>query len=43
VLRLELKQWYVGMAVPADGVGGLLGVVEQLDVGAAALKALSVD
>jgi hypothetical protein len=26
------------MAVLEDGVGGLLGVVEQLDVGVAALK-----
>jgi hypothetical protein len=38
-LRLEFERWYVGMAVPEGGVGGLLGVVEQLDVGAAAPKA----
>jgi hypothetical protein len=39
-LRLGIERWYVGMAVPEDGVGGLPGVVEQLDVGAAAPKAL---
>jgi hypothetical protein len=42
-LRLELERWYVGTAVPEDGVGGLPGVVEQLDVGAAATKALCVE
>jgi hypothetical protein len=26
-LRLELERWYVGTAVPKDGVGGLPGVV----------------
>jgi hypothetical protein len=41
-LRLELERWYVGTAVPEGGVGGLPGVVEQLDVGAAAPKALCV-
>jgi hypothetical protein len=30
------ERWYVGMAVPEGGVGGLLGVAEQLDVEAAA-------
>jgi hypothetical protein len=33
---LEHERWYVGTAVPEGGVGGLLGVVEQLDAGAAA-------
>jgi hypothetical protein len=42
-LRLVLERWYVGMAVPEGGVGGLPGVVEQLDVGAAALKVLSAE
>jgi hypothetical protein len=32
-LRLVLERWYVGTAVPEGGVGGLPGVVEQLDVG----------
>jgi hypothetical protein len=27
-LWLELERWYVGMAVPEGGVGGLPGVVE---------------
>ena len=27
---LECERWYVGMAVPEGGVGGPLGVVEQL-------------
>jgi hypothetical protein len=35
---LECERWYVGMAVPDSGVGGPLGVAEQLDVGAAAPK-----
>jgi hypothetical protein len=39
-LRLGLERWNVGTAVPKDGVGGLPGVVEQLDVGVAAPKAL---
>jgi hypothetical protein len=39
-LRLGLERWYVGTAVLEDGVGGLPGVVEQLDVEAAAPKAL---
>jgi hypothetical protein len=42
-LRLKLERWYVGAAVLEGGVGGLPGVVEQLDVGAAAPKALSVE
>jgi hypothetical protein len=42
VLWLELERWYVGTAVLKGGVGGLPGVVEQLDVRAAAPKALSV-
>jgi hypothetical protein len=42
-LQLDLERWYVGTAVPEDGVGGLPGVVEQLDVGAAAPKALSAE
>jgi hypothetical protein len=33
---LECERWYVGMAVPEGGIGGLLGVVEPVDVGAAA-------
>jgi hypothetical protein len=37
-LWLECERWYVGTAVPEGGVGGLLGVAEQLDVGAAAPK-----
>jgi hypothetical protein len=37
-LCLECERWYVGMAVPEDDVGGLLGMAEQLDVGAAAPK-----
>jgi hypothetical protein len=41
-LRLKLERWYVGTAVSEGGVGGLPGVVEQLDVGAAAPKALCV-
>jgi hypothetical protein len=39
-LWLEFERWYVGTAVPEGGVGGQLGVVEQLDVGVAALEAL---
>jgi hypothetical protein len=39
-LWLELERWYVGTAVPEGGAGG---VVEQLDIGAEALKALSVE
>jgi hypothetical protein len=35
---LESERWHIGMAVPEGGVGGLLGVVDQLDVGAAARK-----
>jgi hypothetical protein len=27
-LWLECERWYVGMAVPEGGVGGLLGVAE---------------
>jgi hypothetical protein len=27
-LWLECERWYVGMAVPEDDVGGLLGVAE---------------
>jgi hypothetical protein len=42
-LRLELERWYVGTVIPDGGVGGLPGVVEQLDVGAAALKDLSAE
>jgi hypothetical protein len=26
-LRLKLERWYIGTAVPEDGVGGLPGVV----------------
>jgi hypothetical protein len=43
VLQLELERWYVGMAVLEGGGGGLPGIVEQLDVGAVAPKALSVE
>jgi hypothetical protein len=39
-LRLELKRWYVGTAILEGGVGDLPGVVEQLDIGAAAPKTL---
>jgi hypothetical protein len=42
-LWLEFERWYIGMAVPEGGVSGLLDVVELLDVGAAAPKALSVE
>jgi hypothetical protein len=35
---LECERWYVGMAVPEGGAGGLLGVAERLDVGAATPK-----
>jgi hypothetical protein len=42
-LWLEFERWYVGTAVPEGGVGGLSGVVEQLDVGAAAPKALCAE
>jgi hypothetical protein len=41
-LWLELERWYVGTAVLGGGVGGLPGVVELLDVGAAAPKAPGV-
>jgi hypothetical protein len=43
VLWLELERWYVGAAVLKGGVGGLPGVVEQLDVRAAAPKALGAE
>jgi hypothetical protein len=33
---LEYELWYVGMAVLEGGVGGLLGMKERLDIGAAA-------
>jgi hypothetical protein len=32
------ERWYVGIAVPENGVGGPLGVAEYLDVGAAVPK-----
>jgi hypothetical protein len=32
------ERWYVGMAVPENGVGGPLGVAEYLDVEAAVPK-----
>jgi hypothetical protein len=35
---LECERWYVGMAVLEAGVGGPLGVAEQVDVGAASPK-----
>jgi hypothetical protein len=42
-LWLEFERWYVRTTVPEGGFGGLPGVVEQLDVGAAAPKACSVE
>jgi hypothetical protein len=42
-LRHKLDRWYVVTTVPEGGVGGLPGVVEQLDIRAAALKALGVE
>jgi hypothetical protein len=35
-LWLVCERWYIGTAVPKGGVGGMLGVAEQLDIGAAA-------
>jgi hypothetical protein len=43
LVRTYHERWYVGTAVPKGGVGGLPGVVEQLDVGAAAPKALCAE
>jgi hypothetical protein len=40
---LECERWQVLMAIPKGGVGGPLGVVEQLDVGAAAPSFGSVE
>jgi uncharacterized protein (DUF3820 family) len=34
----EYERWYVRMTVPEGGVGGLIGVAEQLDVRAVAPK-----
>jgi hypothetical protein len=42
-LRLKLERSYVETAVPEGGVGGLPGVVEQLDIGATAPKDLSAE
>jgi hypothetical protein len=42
-LWLMCERWYVGMAVPEGGVGGLLGEAEWLDVGAAAPNFGSVE
>jgi hypothetical protein len=36
-------RWYSRTVVSKDGVGGLPGVVEQLDVGAASPKALTAE
>jgi hypothetical protein len=38
-LELECEQRYIEMVVPEGGVGGLLGMAELMDVGAATSRA----